>query len=97
MREPDESAVVARCVTVRGRVQGVFFRDSCRRQAELVGVTGWVRNEPDGSVAAVFEGPGAAVADLVRWCHEGPPHARVERVDVTPAAPSGARTFDVLG
>lgn len=95
MSEREESAV-ARSVHVHGRVQGVFFRDSCRREAEATGVTGWVRNEPDGSVAAHFEGPGAAVAAMVRWCHDGPPHARVESVEVVPADPTGARTFDVL-
>lgn len=89
--------LVARRVSVRGHVQGVFFRDSCRREAEQAGVTGWVCNEPDGSVAAVFEGPAPAVEHLVRWCHDGPPRARVERVDVTEAAPTGATTFAVLG
>jgi acylphosphatase len=88
---------VARHVVVHGRVQGVFFRDSCSREAHRAGVTGWVRNEPDGSVAALFEGPEPAVQKLVRWCHEGPPHARVEKVDVSDAAPSGATAFDVLG
>ena len=88
---------VARRVVVHGLVQGVFFRDSCRREAERAGVTGWVRNEPDGSVAALFEGPASAVEHLVRWSHDGPPRARVERVDVAEAAPTGATTFAVLG
>jgi acylphosphatase len=77
-------------------VQGVFFRDTCRRQAVRAGVAGWVRNEPDGSVVAMFEGPRAAVEEMVRWCREGPPRARVEQVDVTEAAPGGATTFDVV-
>lgn len=88
---------VARLVVVHGLVQGVFFRDSCRREADRAGVAGWIRNEPDGSVAALFEGPVPDVDHLVRWCHDGPPRARVERVDVTEAAPTGATTFDVLG
>lgn len=91
------SDVVARRVVVHGRVQGVFFRDSCRREAGRAGVSGWVRNEPDGSVGALFEGPPFAVEQLVAWCHEGPPHARVERVEVTDARPDGATGFDVLG
>ena len=90
------SAPVARRVVVHGRVQGVFFRDSCRRAARSAGVSGWVRNEPDGSVAAVFEGPATAVDQMVRWCHEGPPRARVERVQVTEADASGSTSFDVL-
>lgn len=89
--------VVARRVAVHGRVQGVFFRDSCSREAERAGVAGWVRNEPDGSVAATFEGPADAVERLVAWCHEGPPHARVELVRVSEADPTGATTFDVRG
>ena len=91
------SDVVARKVVVHGRVQGVFFRDSCKREAHRVGVAGWVRNEPDGSVGAVFEGPVAAVEELVAWCHAGPPHARVERVEVMETRPDGSTTFDVLG
>lgn len=88
---------VARRVVVHGLVQGVFFRDSCRREADRAGVTGWVRNEPDGSVGALFEGSEEDVDHLVRWCHEGPPRARVERVDVIEAAPTRTTTFDVLG
>lgn len=88
---------VAREVVVRGHVQGVFFRDSCRREAAREGVAGWVRNQPDGSVAAHFEGSAQAVERLVSWCRQGPPRARVDRVEVHEAAPSAARSFDVLG
>jgi acylphosphatase len=87
---------VARRVVVHGRVQGVSFRDTCVREARRAGVSGWVHNEPDGTVAAVFQGPLSAVDQMVHWCHEGPPRARVERVDVTDAEPGGATTFDVL-
>ena len=86
--------VVAREVTVRGRVQGVFFRDSCRQQAERLGVTGWVRNEPDGTVRGHFEGERGAVEQLVAWCREGPRHAHVEAVDVVAIEPSGHAGFD---
>lgn len=90
--------MVAREVVVHGHVQGVFFRDSCRREAERAGVTGWVRNEPDGTVAARFEGPAPAVERLVAWCRQGPPRARVDRVEVREAATSGAASsFDVIG
>ncbi len=87
--------MVARKVCVRGRVQGVFFRDACSREARLAGVTGWVRNEPDESVAAHFEGPPAAVEHMVAWCHEGPRHARVVEVLATETSPTGAVDFDV--
>ena len=68
-------------VRVTGRVQGVFFRDSARRQAERLGLSGWVSNAPDGSVEAVFEGPSEGVKELVRWCEQGPPDAAVDHVD----------------
>jgi acylphosphatase len=73
-----------RCVRVRisGRVQGVFFRASCARLAEELGLSGWVRNRPDGDLEAVFQGPDRAVDDMLAWCREGPPHARVAGVDV---------------
>ena len=88
---------VARLVQVHGRVQGVFFRDTCRREAARNGVAGWIRNDPDGSVTACFEGSPEAVDLLVAWCRSGPPHARVDRVEVTEDPPTGRRGFDVTG
>jgi acylphosphatase len=83
-------------VYVSGKVQGVFFRDSTRERAERLGVSGWVRNLPDGRVEAVFEGEAGAVDELVRWCHEGPPHARVEGVEVEEEpASGGTKGFEV--
>ena len=95
--QPMSPDTVAREVVVRGRVQGVFFRDSCRAEAEREGVTGWVRNEADGSVAARFQGPAAAVDRMVAWCHHGPPRAQVAAVEVRDCAPQAAGSFDVLG
>jgi len=70
-------------VTVHGRVQGVAFRHyTCRRALEL-GITGWVRNLPDGAVEGLFEGDDSAVAALVEWCRNGPPAARVDRLDIS--------------
>ena len=89
------SDVVARRVTVRGRVQGVFFRDSCRREASSHGVAGWVRNCSDGTVEAWFEGAPDAVEALVDWSRRGPSQAEVSDVDVTDVEPSGASAFDV--
>ena len=89
--------VVARRVVVHGRVQGVFFRDTCRREAAHHGVTGWVRNEPDGTVGALFEGPRDAVEAMIAWCHDGPPRAHVDRVEVTEEPPGGMPAFDVVG
>ncbi len=80
-------------VVVTGHVQGVFFRASMRDQAERLGVTGWVRNDPDGSVRAHLEGPAAAVEDLVAWCADGPPNARVDEVRTTDGELTGARSF----
>lgn len=69
---------------VRGRVQGVFFRDSMRRQAEVLQVAGWVRNCDDGSVEAVVHGGADEVDAIVRWAHQGPRGAMVSRVDIEP-------------
>lgn len=74
---------------ISGRVQGVSFREGTRRQAEALGVTGWVRNRADGRVEALIEGEAAAVARLIAWCRHGPPQARVTAVDVTRAAATG--------
>lgn len=84
-------------VTMTGRVQGVAFRAYAERQAARLGVAGWVRNEPDGSVAGHFEGDSQAVAALVDWCREGPRMAQVERVDVRPADDQGLASFGVRG
>jgi acylphosphatase len=76
-------------VIVHGRVQGVAFRHyTCQRALEL-GVTGWVRNLPDGSVEGLFEGGDRAVANLLEWCRTGPPAARVDRPDVQKSNYSG--------
>lgn len=68
-------------VLVSGSVQGVNFRSSARREAQLNGVTGWVRNNPDGRVEAVFEGEEDAVRRVVAWCSHGPRGAWVEDVE----------------
>ena len=82
-------------VVVTGRVQGVFFRDSTRQRAESAGVAGWVRNTPDGSVEAVFEGDPTAVEELVEFCRRGPSRAEVEKVEVEEEQPDGLSGFDV--
>jgi acylphosphatase len=84
-----------RRVVVHGRVQGVFFRDSCRREARAAGVGGWVRNRPDGTVEAVFEGDDAAVERMVGWMRKGPSRAEVERAEVHDEGPEGLSTFDI--
>ena len=89
------SEVVARRVRISGRVQGVFFRDTCRREAASRGVSGWVRNCSDGSVEAWFEGPPDAVASMVSWAGRGPSRAEVSDVSVDDVEPSGASGFDV--
>jgi acylphosphatase len=82
---------------VDGRVQGVFFRDSCRREAVAAGVGGWVRNLPDGRVEAAFEGPTDAVERLVEWCRVGPPRATVTAVETYTEEPTGEDTFRIHG
>lgn len=86
---------IARRIVVSGRVQGVFFRDSTRREAIRLGVAGWVRNCPDGTVEAHAEGAPDAVAALVRWAGEGPRHADVDDLRVSEAAPQGCTGFAI--
>ena len=87
---------IRRIVRVSGRVQGVFFRDSCRRQARSLGLCGWVRNTPDGDVEAVFEGETEAVEEMVAWCRRGPAHAVVADVWVADERPRGDQAFRVV-
>jgi acylphosphatase len=84
------SDTVRRRVVVRGDVQGVFFRDSTRDEAEARGVSGSVTNRDDGAVEAVFEGPQDAVDALVAFCREGPSRASVEDVEVIEEEPEGS-------
>lgn len=83
-------------VRVEGVVQGVAFRHYTSRRAEELGVTGWVRNLPDGSVEALFEGDEHAVSAMVDWCRSGPPAARVSRIRVADGSWSGEfATFSI--
>jgi acylphosphatase len=94
-RHSNVGAVVRYRVFVSGRVQGVFFRDACRQIAEEHGVSGWVRNLPDGRVEAVFEGTRDDVQKLVDWTRHGPRQAAVADVWVRQEQPEGLDTFQV--
>lgn len=94
------SDTVAVEALIRGRVQGVFFRGWTEEQAVRRGLSGWVRNNPDGTVSALFVGPRTVVDDMLEACREGPRAARVDAVDASPGelppdAPEG-RGFRVL-
>lgn len=78
---------------IRGRVQGVFFRQSTCQEAKLLKLSGWVKNNPDGSVEALVEGPDDDVKKLIDWCHQGPPSARVDSVDVEEASQEEGERF----
>jgi acylphosphatase len=84
-------------VRIEGRIQGVWFRDSCCHVAIERDVRGWIRNRPDGGVEAVFEGPADGVEAMLAWCRSGPPLARVARVEVTREVPEGIQGFDIRG
>ena len=86
---------IRRRLLISGRVQGVFFRDSCRTEARRLRVSGWVTNRDDGRVEAVFEGEPAAVEALVEWAHHGPRSAQVSRVDMVDEEPTGEADFRV--
>jgi acylphosphatase len=82
-------------VFVRGSVQGVFFRAETRDRARSLGLDGWVRNNPDGAVEAVFEGDDERVESMVAWTRRGPAGARVDDVDLTWATPEGETGFSI--
>jgi acylphosphatase len=86
---------VRRRVIARGQVQGVFFRDSARTEAERRGVSGWIANRDDGAVEAVFEGEPDAVERLVDICRGGPGRAEVNELDVSEEEPEGLEGFEV--
>ena len=87
--------MVRKRVLVSGLVQGVFFRDSCRRVTCRHGVRGWVRNLPDGRVEAVFEGDADGVERLLTWARTGPTRARVEGVEIHDEPVEGLGVFQI--
>jgi acylphosphatase len=89
------SDVVRRRIVVSGRVQGVWYRDSARREAARLGLAGRATNLPDGSVALEAEGPAEAVAAFLAWAAEGPPRARVDGIAVEHLTPTGEHGFTV--
>jgi acylphosphatase len=90
-----EAPLVRTRVFVEGRVQGVNFRYYTMKEAERVGVAGWVRNLPDGRVEAVFEGPRTAVEELCTWIRHGPPWARVDNLSIHDETPRGEQGFAI--
>jgi len=87
-------------LAVTGRVQGVFYRQSTRDMAQSLGLSGWVRNQDDGSVAMEVIGPKSAVERMIGWAQKGPPHARVDNVAiewVEPAPDEHRAGFHVVG
>ena len=83
-------------VIVEGRVQGVFFRAYTRDEAVRLGLSGWVRNRPDGTVEALVEGEKSGVGKMEQWFHRGSPHSHVKKVHVTEEEPVGeGRTFEI--
>ena len=87
--------MIRRRVLVSGQVQGVFFRDTCRRKAIALGVTGWVRNLPDRRVEAVFEGDAEDVERMLGWTRQGPAHAVVHRLEIFDEPPEGLWSFEI--
>jgi len=82
-------------IKIRGRVQGVFFRDSARQEAERLGLVGFARNEPDGTVYIEAGGNEAALDEFVAWCHEGSAHSKVEGVHISEISPVGDKDFNI--
>src|SRR5215204_7540252 len=92
----DQQATVRVIARITGMVQGVKYRATAQREARRRGLTGWVRNEPDGAVLIDVEGDPAAVDAFLRWCAEGPTGARVDMVETTVANPAGYEEFTIL-
>jgi acylphosphatase len=88
-------AVIRRRVVAHGLVQGVFFRDSCRRKASAHRVSGWVTNCDDGTVEAVFEGEPSGVQTMIDWARRGPSQAYVTKLEVMDEEPRGERGFSI--
>ena len=81
---------------IEGQVQGVFYRATAKKVADHLGLNGWVRNMPGGSVEATVNGPDEALTAFIDWCKKGPPKAVVENVVVTPKPDDGFRGFEVI-
>ncbi|MEO5350271.1 MAG: acylphosphatase [Magnetococcus sp. YQC-3] len=92
----EQDARLHKRLHIFGRVQGVYYRASTQQEAERLGLTGWVKNRPDGSVEAEVHGASSAVTALIAWCQHGPPGARVERVEVTDCPPATGEGFLIL-
>ena len=69
-------------ISIKGSVQGIFFRSEAREKARAFGLAGWVKNEADGSVTACAQGPSDPLEQFIRWCRQGPPGAKVEKINV---------------
>lgn len=87
--------MIRKRVVVHGRVQGVYFRAECASAARAHGVSGWVSNQPDGTVYAEFEGPAESVEAMIGWCHTGSARSTVTGVDVSSLDPMGDAGFSV--
>ncbi len=85
--------LIHRKIKVFGRVQGVSFRDAASKEAERLGVSGFARNEPDGTVYIEAEGEDGSLEEFILWCWHGPPASGVERVEVSADKPAGFRSF----
>lgn len=83
-------------VRIYGRVQGVWFRAHTKEMADKLGLHGWVKNMPDGSVFAVFEGDENKIKEMIEWCRHGPPLARVERLEINEEEPRGEKDFRIV-
>jgi len=83
-------------IRITGLVQGVFFRDRTKVKADELNIMGWVKNTDNGAVEIHAEGSDGALKQLEEWCHQGPPHAKVERVEVSEAKEEGCEKFEIV-
>ncbi len=91
-----ENDLICRQIKVAGKVQGVWFRDSTLKKAQELGVKGFVKNQPDGSVYIEAEGTKKSINEFVKWCHTGPPFAKVQSVETKDSEPANFDTFKIV-
>lgn len=85
----------AEIIRVYGKVQGVFYRKSTQAEAQKIGLKGWVRNLPDGSVEIFAEGSTQQLEELKTWCKQGPPQAKVEKISIKPSPAAFYKSFEI--
>ena len=87
--------IIHRRLIIKGRVQGVFFRQTAAHLARQLDLKGWVQNQPSGTVCIEIQGPAKKVQQFINWCHQGPPAARVSQVEIKNGTSKNFQRFTI--